>query len=178
MPSIDLRVILQRTVSDLFGDLVTRRTGQAVRGGIERVMEDWAGEPVVVMDFGAVRCLDISCADEIVAKLLLQPGTARCILLAGLSQAHREAIEPVLERHQLAVVVVDPAGRLELLGALPDPERRVFDLVVQAGAAEPDEVAARLELPAHAAQAALDQLVARRLVLESEAGAFRAPSPA
>src|SRR5262249_28107355 len=138
MPSIDLKAMLQHTVSDEYGDLVTRRTGAAVRDGIERLLE---AEPelVTAIDFGAVRCLDISCADEIVAKLLLQHGSARCIVLTGLSESHREAIDPVLERHQLAVVAVDRSGRPELLGTLSESMRSVFSVIAQVGDAEPDE---------------------------------------
>jgi len=177
MPSIDLKRMLQHTVSDEYGDLVTRRTGAAVRDGIERLLEA-ESEQVTAIDFGAVRCLDISCADEIVAKLLLQHGNARCIVLTGLSESHREAIDPVLERHQLAVVAVDRSGRPELLGTLPDSMRSVFSVIAQVGDAEPDEVAARLALPADATREALDQLLARHLLLTSEAGGFRAPTPA
>ena len=36
---IDLKTILQRTVSSLYGDLVTRPTGQAVRGGIAYLLQ-------------------------------------------------------------------------------------------------------------------------------------------
>jgi hypothetical protein len=119
MRAINLRDILQRTVSDLYGDLVTRRTGVAVRGGIEEEMEN-SQEETAVIDFGAVRCLDFSCADEIVAKLVLQYGSWR-FLFRGVSPAQRDALEPVLERHGLAVVLItDGEGRVELIG--PDPE--------------------------------------------------------
>ena len=119
MRAINLRDILQRTVSDLYGDLVTRRTGVAVRGGIEQELED-SQEETAVIDFGAVRCLDFSCADEIVAKLVMQYGSWR-FLFRGVSAAQRDALEPVLERHGLAVVLVtDGNGRVELIG--PDSE--------------------------------------------------------
>jgi hypothetical protein len=51
MQRIDLKAILQRTVSGLYGDLVTRPTGQAVRGGVEEVLADLDGEQVAVIDF-------------------------------------------------------------------------------------------------------------------------------
>ncbi|MEJ2237442.1 MAG: hypothetical protein P8X82_04015, partial [Gemmatimonadales bacterium] len=60
-----------------------------------------------VIDFGAVGCLDISCADEIVGKLLLDHGQVRYFLLRGVTEAHCEAINWVLERHGLAVVAED-----------------------------------------------------------------------
>ena len=69
MPLIDLQCILRETVSAMYGDLVTRSTGQAVRCGVEQVLAEYDGEQVAVIDFTGVRLLDLSCADEIVAKL-------------------------------------------------------------------------------------------------------------
>jgi hypothetical protein len=113
IPLIDLRELLRRTVADGYGDLVTRRTGAAVRGAIERVLPD-GGAPALI-DFSDVRLLDLSCADEIVAKLLLQHGVRRFVI-RGLSPAQRDALEPVLEHQGLAVVVQGADGGLALLG--------------------------------------------------------------
>jgi hypothetical protein len=117
MHAINLREILHRTVADGYGDLVTRRTGAAVRSGIEQVLAEAgpAGAGLAVIDFSAVRLLDLSCADEIVAKLLLQHGMRRFVI-RGLTPGQRDALEPVLEHHRLAVVVEDASGRLDLLG--------------------------------------------------------------
>jgi hypothetical protein len=128
MPFINLRMVLQRTVSDDYGDLVTRRTGAAVRGGIEQELAsaDWTGPAII--DFGAVRCLDLSCADEIVAKLVLQYGSHR-FLFRGLTLSQRDALEHVLEHHGLAVVVLaDGAGRVEMLGPVAEAERLLSEL--------------------------------------------------
>jgi len=119
--AIDLRDMLHTTVAEGYGDLVTRRTGAAVRGGIELAMAD-TGEAPTIIDFTAVRLLDLSCADEIIAKLVLQYGVRRFII-RGLSPSQREALEPVLEHHGLAVVVEESAGRLELLGIAGDTTR-------------------------------------------------------
>jgi hypothetical protein len=127
MRAINLRDVLQRTVSDLYGDLVTRRTGAAVRGGIEQELADAEGEPAVI-DFGAVRCLDLSCADEIVAKLVLQYGSGR-FLFRGVTPSQRDALEPVLERHGLAVALVtEGTGRVELIGPDTEAERLLGQL--------------------------------------------------
>jgi hypothetical protein len=176
MQRIDLRLILQRTVSTLYGDLVTRPTGRAVRGGIEEALSRLDGEQVAVIDFTTVRLLDISCADEVVGKLLLQYGSARYFLLHGVSEAHREAIEPVLERHRLAVVAQDRDGAVQLLGPVEATVRRAFDLVRNGGVSGADEVAARLSVPVETARRVLNELLARRLVLQSHNG-YVAPSP-
>ena len=169
MRRIDLKDILQRTVSSFYGDLVTRRTGQAVRGGIEPLLDDADGSQLAVIDFSTVRCLDISCAGEIVGKLLLQYGSVRYFLLIGLDESRRDAIEPVLERHQLAVVAQDRAGSLQLLGVIPDAARDAFRVLAAAGRAAADEVAERLAVPVGDARAALQELTVRRLVREEGA---------
>src|SRR5262245_30539703 len=92
--AIDLREMLKTTVAEGYGDLVTRRTGAAVRTGIESVLT----EAPTVIDFTFVRLLDLSCADEIIAKLVRQYGAGRFII-RGLSASQRESLEPVLE-HQ------------------------------------------------------------------------------
>ncbi|MGH7606284.1 MAG: hypothetical protein ACREME_03010 [Gemmatimonadales bacterium] len=109
---IKVHEVLQQSVAGYYADLVTRPTGRAVRENIER---DLAGGAIAVMDFTGVGCLDYSCADEIVAKLLR--ATVRVLLLRGTSDAHRDAIEPVLQGHGLAAVLERADGTLEVLGA-------------------------------------------------------------
>ncbi|HXF95195.1 MAG TPA: hypothetical protein VNI61_03740 [Gemmatimonadales bacterium] len=135
---IDVQAVLRQSVPGLYSDLVTRPTGRAVREGIERVIEH--GAAVAVMNFTGVGCLDYSCADEIVAKLLRE--RVRVLVLRGVSDAHREAIEPVLAGHGLAVVVERPDGVLEALG------------------------------PAATAEALLEELVARRVAARMPGGTF------
>jgi hypothetical protein len=173
MVRIDLRDILQRTVSAMYGDLVTRPTGRAVRSGIERELAVEGAEVVAVIEFGAVGCLDFSCADEIVGRLLLDHGGVRTFVLHGVSADQREAIEPVLERHGLTVVSHDRDGRVELLGPLSETARRAFRIVTDAGAAAADDVARLLAVSTDSARAALNELLERRLVLAS-GGAYQA----
>jgi len=176
MRHIDLKDVLQRTVSDGYGDLVTRRTGQAVRQAIERDLALDGDGQTAAIDFGTVRCLDLSCADEIVGRLLREQGAARAFVLLNLTAAHREAIQFVLERHRLAVVVQDAGGALDVVGALPDAARRVFGALAQAGTAAPEDVARRLDLAPEVARAALDELLERGLVV-ANAGTYGPPAP-
>lgn len=165
MTRINLVDVLRRTVSAVYGDLVTRRTGEAVRGGVEALLQE-GGDDVAVIDFGTVGLMDISCADEIIGKLLLAQGPARYFVLAGVHAAHEDALLPVLERHRLAVAAEDRSGTLKLLGTLPEPAHRAFHVLAASGPAEPDEVAARLAVPLDEARAALEMLRERRLILE------------
>ena len=140
---IDVHAVLQQSVSGVYADLVTRPTGRVVRERIERAMAT-AQDAVTVarIDFTGVGCIDYSCADEIVAKLLRDRRAV--VVLSGISDGHREAIEPVLAGHGLAALIErrdgGGAGELEALGA---PE---------------------------AAAALLQDLVARRLAVRTSAG--------
>ena len=138
---IDVHAVLQESVSGVYADLVTRPTGRVVRERIERAMAT-AQDAVTVarIDFTGVGCIDYSCADEIVAKLLRDRRAV--VVLSGISEGHREAIEPVLAGHGLAALIErrDGSGELEALGA---PE---------------------------AAAALLHELVARRLAVRTPAG--------
>jgi len=175
MRRIDLTEVLRRTVADGYGDLVTRRTGQAVRQAIERTLAEDGDDQPAAIDFAAVRCLDLSCADEIVGRLLREQGRHRRFVLLNVAPGHREALEFVLERHQLAVLVQDPTGALDVVGSLPAPARRAFEVLAQAGAAAPEDIARRLGLPDEAARAALDELSRRQLVV-ARAGTYCAPA--
>ena len=170
MPFIDLRVILGETVSVMYGDLVTRSTGQAVRCGIEQVLAEYDGEQVAVIDFTSVRVLDLSCADEIVAKLLLMHGSSRPFLLRGISEDHQDALEPVLERHGLAAAAQDRAGHMHLLGKIGHRVRMVFTMLAERGSAEVEDVADHLAVPTATAREVCDELLARRLAMADAAG--------
>lgn len=175
MRRIDLTDLLRRTVADGYGDLVTRRTGQAVRQAIEQVLAQDGDDQPAAIDFATVRCLDLSCADEIVGHLLREQGSARRFVLLNVAPGHREALEFVLERHQLAVLVRDAAGALDVVGSLPETARRAFEVLAQTGAAAADEIARRLGLPADAARAALDELCRRQLAV-ARAGTYCTPA--
>jgi len=167
---IDVHALLRRTVCHLYSDLVTRPTGNAVRRGIEEAVADRrrAGElAALVIDFSQVGLVDHSCADEIVAKLLLDlrtEGRTPChVVFRGLTSAHLEAIVPVLEHHGLALLMESAAGRLEPVGPLSVEARQVFDAVA-AGADEVAAIAARTGLGEEVAAGALDELHHRRIL--------------
>ena len=126
---IDVHAVLQRSVSSVYTDLVTRPTGRAVREEIERALAAAGGVRIAVMDFSRVGCVDYSCADEVVAKLL-RDGLL-VLMLRGTTDGHREALEPVLRGHGLAVVLERPDGTLDGLGTAEAAEALLDDLVAQ-----------------------------------------------
>jgi len=171
MNHIDLSSVLRQTVAcDLYSNLVTRPTGAAVRGQIELLLGNAHDRTLTVIDFSQVSMIDFSCADEVIAKLLLRYATENppheaYFLFRGVTDVHWEAIETVLERRGLALVVEQDDG-VHLAGALPDAERRVWESVRRLGRAGIRDVALDLgELPS-AAEQSLDALCRRRLMMK------------
>src|SRR5262245_29291226 len=99
--------MLREAVSTPYLNLVTRPTGVAVRGRIESILAGREWE-TALLDFSDVVLLDLSCADEVVAKLvrLAQERMGRIVALRGLDEHLWESIHAVLEHQQLAVAVV------------------------------------------------------------------------
>jgi len=173
---IDVGSVLRRTVCDLYSNLVTRPTGAAVRREIETVLLGLDSPSLTVIDFSQVGLLDFSCADEVVGKLL--DGVRRqvivtdaYVLVRGVRDDHLEAIEAVMQRYDLAVIVEAEDGAWHVVGSLSEKMRRALDAVHQCGRALPADLAARLEEPASAVTESLDELCARRLVMRDE-GAY------
>jgi len=123
---IMIHAVLQQSVAGFYTDLVTRPTGRAVRENIER---DLPTGTIAVMDFTGVGCLDYSCADEIIAKLVRDK--VRVLLLRGLTDSHREAIEPVLAGAGLAALCARADGTLEGLGAREPAPALLEELVAR-----------------------------------------------
>ena len=120
--TICLHRVLRESVTTPYRNLVTRATGAAVRGRIEAALALSACE-VAVLDFSEVELLDFSCADEIVAKLVLsaaRPG--RALVLLGVRDEQREALDHVLAHHRVAVTArLHGSGEPVLLGSVtPD----------------------------------------------------------
>jgi hypothetical protein len=171
--TIALGRVLQETVSTPYRDLVTRPTGAAVRGWIQRAIAGSAA-PTTLLDFTEVGLLDFSCADEIVAKLLLDadPGADRYVMLLGTREDHTEAIDHVLNHHALAIAVVTGPGEPpRLLGRVTPELERVFHCVFRLGPGDAGSLADMLGWTLERAADALLTLALLR-VLRAEAGTF------
>ena len=113
-------------------NLVTRPTGRAVREAIEARL-DGAGQQVFVsvIDLTGVRVLDFSCADEVVAGLLLRylpperPSNV-FLLFRAVQEVHGHAVGEVLARHGLAAVCDFGEGDWRLLGPTTMEEYAVW----------------------------------------------------
>jgi len=163
---IDLSQILRETVSTQYSDLVTRPTGASVRERIEAVIAA-SPHPTAQLDFGAIGLLDYSCADEIVARLLLKGSDdrPRYVVLVNVSEAQREAIDHVLSTHQLTAIAVPPeSGYPAVLGWRSPDLLAAFDAVLSIGAGDAGRVADTLGWTIERAADALQSLALRRMV--------------
>ena len=169
---IDVCTLLRRTECGLYSNLVTRPTGAAVRTEIETLLRETGQRTLTVIDFSNVGLLDFSCADEIVAKLLLREtgdGVPEgYFVFRGILDHHLDAIEHVLERHRLAMVAEEPGAEPRLVGIVAESEDAVWKALRRRGPASADELAIETGLPVEEARAILDGLCRRKLVMRVE----------
>lgn len=125
---IDVRALLKDGLAPLRPNLVTRPTGRAVRDAIEGCLKRAGRAPFVsLIDLTRVPVLDFSCADEIVARLLvkyLKPDRPldAFFLFQAAGDIHRHAVDAVLGRHDLAAVCDLGKGHCQLLGTASEDE--------------------------------------------------------
>jgi hypothetical protein len=178
---LDLLKALARAECDLYSNLVTRATGRAVRGQLESMLSEMPGQRLAVLDFSHVGVLDFSCADEIVAQLLLRfgaglpahapaPQPPSYFMFRGLAEAHLEALEPVLERHGLALVAEGPDGTMQLVGMVEPEEHTAWRLVLESGGGDVESIASYGGDETVDLHARLVALARRRLVIQTPAG--------
>ncbi|HEX9484598.1 MAG TPA: hypothetical protein VF929_08450 [Gemmatimonadaceae bacterium] len=176
MNHIDVSTVLRQTLScELYSNLVTRPTGAAVRTQIEALVADTLDHSLTVIDFSHVGMIDFSCADEVVAKLLLQyvaedPDAREAyFLFRGVTDDHWDAIETVLERHSLALVLETDDGA-HVMGQVNDGERMAWEKVYELGRAVPADIAIALGAGTSEAERVLEILHRRRLVMRLDDG--------
>jgi hypothetical protein len=167
--AFNLSTLMPRSVASLFSHLVTRPTGQALRLGIESQISELGPFCISILDFSQVVVLDYSCADEVVAKLIMNyqredRANDAYFVARGLAEAHTDPIEEVLVRHRLALVAEMPSGYV-LLGHASPLEREVWHELQKAGNAEPAELARCVGCPEAQTSAALNTLHGLRTVL-------------
>jgi len=169
---IDLGTVLRRTLSaNLYSNLVTRPTGAAVRGQIESLLADTlaTGRALTVIDFSHVQMIDFSCADEIIAKLLMSHGAQGLesyFVFRGMTEDHWDAIETVLERHGLALVVERDTG-VEIVGVLTTQERSAWNMLKARGKVALADFPPDTDEESDLVRDALEGLFRRRLIMRA-----------
>ena len=106
-------------------------------------------EPSVTpLDFSRVSFMDVSCADELLNKLLLRLCSgelgSRYVYLRGLNTSLRETIEAVLQLRELSVLLREGEGAV-LLGELKRPMRETLNVLLELKGATSAEISAALE---------------------------------
>lgn len=177
MTRIDVGSVLRHSANLPFSDLVTRPTGAAVRRCIQTELAALSEGDVALLDFSQIGMMDYSCADEVVAKLLIalasQDEHAGYIVFHGITDAHLEAIEVVLDHHGLALVVQFADGGARLVGSVTDRERAIWETVYSRGSAAPGDTGSGAgDDPTERARI-LESLLQRRLLRHD--GAAYAP---
>jgi hypothetical protein len=170
---IRIGTLLRETAATPYRNLITRPAGAAVRIRIEAVLAE-SGCAVAFLDFSDVELLDFSCADEVVAKLLLVESSHRTIVLQGLREDQLEAIEQVLIHHELAAVAVsgtDERTEPEVIGAVTKDARDAFARIRRMGSASLGELAADLGWTESRGHDAVQALLGRHLI-RSDGGAY------
>ena len=150
--------------------LVTRHTGRAVRLSIEGLVSEQGSLSLTVLDFGDVSVIDFSCADEVVAKLLLRSvevtnaAQQRFYVFRGVSQHHLDPMESALRRRGLAAAAQRPSGEPFLIGDVEPAASRLWLALCEAGRASADDLAPRLGMEPRDCGRLLDRMVERRLL--------------
>lgn len=164
-PAIAVASLYQR-------NLVTRQTGRAVRDGIERLISD-RGEAIAVIDFRDVAVIDFSCADEVVAKLVMgpegdeQPQGPRFVLIRGVHEHHMDPVEGALRRRGLAVSAERIGGEPVLLGEVEPEAVMAWRMLSDCGRIRSDELARLMGVEPDCCDTLLCELLRRRLVRRS-----------
>ena len=156
--------LLREAVAAPYRNLVTRPTGAAVRTRIEETLAR-SNCLTALLDFSDIELVDLSCADEVVAKLLLAGRSAYFFVLRGLREDHHEAIDHVLTHHRLAVAALPPGSdEFRLLGWVPKDAREAFACICNRGPLTAGDLSGRLGWLEPRSRAALSQLAVNRLV--------------
>jgi hypothetical protein len=156
--------LLREAVAAPYRNLVTRPTGVAVRTRIEEALAH-SDCLTALLDFSEIELVDLSCADEVVAKLLLTVRTAYFVVLQGLREDHHEAIDHVLTHHRLAVTAVPPGNRQpRLLGWVRADAREAFACICDRSPLGVADLSSRLGWSEARSREALGDLALNRLV--------------
>ena len=95
------------------------------------------------LDFNQVSFIDVSCADEMLNKLLLRLRSgemgSRYVYIKVANTSVRETIEAVLQLRELAVLYRS-GDQIELLGMLKRPMREALDVLLERKCATSAEV--------------------------------------
>lgn len=172
MSRYDLYKFLREELKNGSSDLVTRQSGQVIRGRIERQIEKEKNGEVIALDFSNIGIIDFSCADEVVAKLVsrLLSGEYgdKYFVLTGLNENQKENIEVALERKDLAIMVGIRNGRKSLIGSLNNYLKETLDSILKRDRITARELSEAMKLEMNTSGTRLLNLHKKRLIKRME----------
>ncbi len=131
------------------GILSGRPKGAALLEALMAHLLGGAEYAATALDFTHVQFVDVSCADEMLNKLLLRLRSGelknRFVFVIGANASVRETLEAVLQLRDLAVLLEGEGGDIELLGALKRPMREALDVLIERKYATSAEVSDQLD---------------------------------
>ena len=131
------------------GILSGRPKGAALLEALMAHLQLSQDNTAIALDFEQVQFVDVSCADEMLTKLLLRLRSGelknRFVFIASANASVRETVEAVLQLRDLAVLAEDGEGRVELLGALKTPMREALDVLLERKCATSAEVSEQID---------------------------------
>ena len=165
--TLQLYSLAKKEIKGKYADLVTRQIGRVLFSKLEEELHHVSEGTIVVVDFADIGAIDYSCADEIFAKLLvrLQQNEygEKYIVFTNLSEHHKENIQIVLEKKDLAVLIKKKAG-WEILGALDNYLLQTLRDVMGRGRLSSSQLSEKLHLALNTASMRLSNLSKLRLV--------------
>lgn len=161
----------QIAIASLYQDnLVTRHTGRAVRLSIEGLVSELGSRSLAILDFGDVSVIDFSCADEVVAKLVLRAvevvadGDQRYYVFRGVQPHHLDPMESALRRRGLVAAAQGPSGEPFLIGDVEPDAAELWLAVCRAGSVRSEDLAPTVGMEPRDCGRLLDHLCERRLL--------------
>jgi len=116
------------------GILSGRDRGEVLLNQLMAFMQTADDDAVTPLDFTNVSFIDISCADELLCKLLMRIGSGelgnRFTFIQNANDSVRETFEAVLKLRDLAALFRDDEGDIQVLGVLKTPIREALDVVL------------------------------------------------
>jgi len=172
MIKYDLYKILKDELKNGSNNLVTRSSGQMIRGRIEKDIEMEKDGAIIALDFSRIGIIDYSCADEIVAKLIsrLLGGEygVKYIIIMGLNENQKENIEVALERKDLAVIAELRNSEKILLGNINNYLKQTLDIILKKDKITAKDLSKIMKLEANTSGTRLLNLHKKRLVKRTE----------
>lgn len=159
-------------------DLMTRQTGQRIFQHLENKIKQAKEGETVSLDFWGVGVIDYSCADEVIAKIVLRmiqnEYGDRYLILQNLTPTQKENISVALERKNLAIIGLKSKDKSwEIMGTIDDYLLETLEIIMKNGSMSSSILRKKLKLELNTASMRLINLHKLRLVKKIKASSSK-----